>query len=87
MLIFYNFYYIFNTNLFLTHIQNLVSLVENIQACNKQIFFWNWRKDTFYLFMRHKREFYGLFKFCDSLNEIVESKSDQTLSDVVTDEQ
>lgn len=54
----------------------------------KSVYFWNWKKEAYHLVMRYKRDFGELFKFGNSLSEIVmiEVKNSELehLSDVTT---
>lgn len=70
--------------------QNLVALVEDLNVCSKNVYFWNWRKDAFHLVIRYKRGLYELFKFGSSLEDILtqtikHNEEQQQLEDVTTD--
>ncbi|KAL7017539.1 hypothetical protein ACKWTF_010417 [Chironomus riparius] len=74
-----------------TVVKNLVALVEDLKVCNKNVYFWNWRKDAFHLVIRYKRGLYDLFKFGSSLDDILseeqrqQNEEQQQLADVTTD--
>ncbi|KAG5673064.1 hypothetical protein PVAND_003139 [Polypedilum vanderplanki] len=74
-----------NKNVDVTAVKNISSLVEELKICDKQVYLWNFKKVTFHTIMRHKREFYDIFKFGSELSDVVahlQIKSNDHLSDV-----
>lgn len=51
--------------------QNISTLVQDLAVYDKEIYFWNWKKDTMHLMLRFNKDFYGLFKFGADLSEII----------------
>jgi hypothetical protein len=64
-------------------------LIQDLAVYEKQIYFWNWKKESFHLVMRFNREYFELFKF-GALHDVVKSEiiqikgtnTGQQLSDV-----
>ncbi|KAG5679176.1 hypothetical protein PVAND_008766 [Polypedilum vanderplanki] len=51
-----------DNNIDVTVIKNFASLVVLMKDCEKEIFFWNWKKEPFYSIMKYKKTLFDLFK-------------------------
>lgn len=61
--------------------------MKDLAVYEKEVFFWNWKKETFHMIMRHNKDYFNLFKFGASLSEVVvmevkNSEQNQPLSDI-----
>ena len=68
-----------------------MALIEDLKVCNKNVYFWGWRKDASHLVIRYKRDLFDLFKFGQSIDEIVmqeikqKEEEQQNLAEISTD--
>lgn len=63
--------------------QIISSVITDMALNEKKICFWNWKKDSFHVMMRHNKNYNELFKQSDTLSDLIEElKPKNELSEV-----